>query len=440
MKVAVFGLGYVGTVTSVCLAARGHEVWGVDIDAAKVAMVADGRSPVIEPGLEELVARTVADGSLRTTTSAAAATAGASASLVCVGTPSSSSGATDLRYVMRAIDGIGVALRARHVSDPFHSVVVRSTVPPGSLDQFVTPALEERCGAPVGSGYGTAMCPEFLREGSGLADFFDPPFTVVGTADPQVASVLAELFDFLPEPVRVVPVRSAEALKYACNAFHANKVGFANELARLFRPLGVDSRQVMELFCEDTRLNISPNYLRPGFAFGGPCLPKDLRAVLHLGRMNSVDMPLLSGVMSSNHVTMADVVDRIMTGDVHGVALLGLSFKANSDDLRESPNVVLAETLIGKGIALKIYDPVVNPSRLVGTNLRFVESRLPHLRRLLADSASDALGEVDLAIVSSNDPAVVEALLACPPPRTIDLSGRLGAAVEALDGYEGVGW
>jgi GDP-mannose 6-dehydrogenase len=241
-------------------------------------------------------------------------------------------------------------------------------------------------------------------------------------------------------PIHIVETRTAEALKYACNAFHATKVAFANEMARVFRPLGIDSREVMELFCQDQQLNISPSYLRPGFAFGGPCLPKDLRALLHLGRMNSVDLPLLSGTLSSNDVCFLRVVDRVIAGQGMTVAMLGLSFKASSDDLRESPNVRLAETLIGKGYELRIHDPVVNPSNLVGTNRRYVESKLPHLHRLLFDSPVEALEGAQTAVVSSSDASVVAALLAAAPPRTIDLTGRLGSAVEALPGYDGVGW
>jgi GDP-mannose 6-dehydrogenase len=343
--------------------------------------------------------------------------------------------------VQRAAEEIAKSLGARGAAAGFHSVVVRSTVPPGTVDELVTPILEEALGG-SGSGFGAAMCPEFLREGSGVADFFAPPFTVVGTHHDKVADAVTELFGFLDVPVRVVATRTAEALKYACNAFHAAKVSFANEISRVFRPLGIDSRQVMELFCSDTQLNISPSYLRPGFAFGGPCLGKDLRALLHLARMNGVELPLLTGTMSSNEITVSDVVNRVTgytrTGDT--IALLGLSFKVMSDDLRESPNVELAERLVGKGYEVRIHDPVVKPSQLIGTNRQFVESRLPHLQRFMSDTAGQALAEAKLAVVSSSDPGVIEALESSPPPRIIDLIGRLGRNVEATEGYEGVGW
>jgi GDP-mannose 6-dehydrogenase len=435
VKIAVFGLGYVGTVTAACLAARGHDVWGVDVDEHKVAMIADGRTPVLEPGLSELVTDAVAREALHATTSIADALDGAEVSLICVGTPSAASGGTDLSYIERATEEIAKVLSTSADSSVMHAVVVRSTVPPGTVEDLVAPIL-----AGSGARVGTAMCPEFLREGSGVADFFDPPFTVVGTADPEVADLLSSLFRFLDQPVRVVPVRTAESVKYACNAFHATKVAFANEMGRVLRPLGIDSREVMSLFCEDRRLNISPSYLRPGFAFGGPCLPKDLRSLLHLGRMNSVDLPLLAGTLSSNELVLSDVVNRITAEGGMTVALLGLSFKMSSDDLRESPSVRLAETLFGKGYSIRIHDPVVKPSQLIGTNRVYVESRLPHLQHLLADSASEALEGADTAVVSSSDEGVIRALVAASPRRIFDLTGGLGSAVEALPGYEGVGW
>jgi GDP-mannose 6-dehydrogenase len=287
---------------------------------------------------------------------------------------------------------------------------------------------------------GAAMCPEFLREGSGIADFFASPFLVVGASDPGVAQTVADVFGFLDQPVRVVDVRTAEALKYACNAFHATKVSFVNEVSRLFRLLGVDSREVMALFCEDQVLNISPAYLRPGFAFGGSCLPKDLRSLMHLARMNGADLPLLAGTLVTNELVINEVVDRVVACEGRTVALLGLSFKMDTDDLRESPNVELAERLIGKGFDVRIYDPVVNPARLVGANRRHVESKLPHLRRLLTHEPAGAVRGADVAVVSSSEHAVVDALLTISPPHLIDISGQLGSKVESLSGYEGLGW
>jgi GDP-mannose 6-dehydrogenase len=440
MKVAVVGLGYVGTVTAAVLAVNGHDVWGVDVDAAKVDEIRAGRSPVAEPGLDALVAQAVADGALHATTSCVDALDGTDVSLVCVGTPSTARGGTDLSHLLRAVDDIAAGIRvARPPASRHHSVVIRSTVPPGTVEDVVAPALTGGL-ADTDIAVGTAMCPEFLREGSGIADFYASPFAVVGTTDHRVAGTVTNLLSFLDQPVRVVDVRVAEALKYACNAFHATKVSFTNEVSRLFRLLGVDSREVMSLFCEDLVLNVSPAYLRPGFAFGGSCLPKDLRSLLHLARMNGADLPLLAGALATNELVINQAIERVVACDARTVALLGLSFKMNTDDLRESPNVELAERLIGKGFDVQIYDPIVNPARLIGANRRHVEAKLPHLGRLLADDPGEALRGAEVAIVSSTDAGVLDALLKSPPRHLIDLTGRLGSEAESLHGYEGIGW
>ncbi len=440
MKVAVLGLGYVGTVTSVALASNDHEVCGVDIDADKVAMLAAGRSSVVEPGLDELVFQTVANGSLRATSDVDDALGGAELSLVCVGTPSLPQGGTDLGSIARAVTTIATSLGKGDLpASGHHALVIRSTVPPGTLQNLVDPLLSEQMASPS-LAIGTGVCPEFLREGCALVDFNEAPFTVVGTEDPRVGETMTRLFQFLSGTVRVVSPPVAEGLKYACNAFHATKVSFANELGRLFRILGVDSREVLELFREDTKLNISSQYLQPGFAFGGSCLPKDLRALLYLGRMNSLDLPLLAGTLATNALSVGDVVNRVLASNAHEVALLGISFKMNSDDLRESPYVDLAETLIGKGLGVRIYDPIVDPATLIGTNRQYVESKLPHLRRVLTSDPADALRNADLALVANSHPSVIAALIADAPNLIIDLKGDLGAQVEALPGYEGVAW
>jgi GDP-mannose 6-dehydrogenase len=382
----------------------------------------------------------VAKGFLTATTDAVEALERADVSLICVGTPSTPQGSTDLEYVRRAVADIRQAMdRVRPPVSGFHAVVVRSTVPPGTGDEVVAPVFAD---LPEETGWsvGTAMCPEFLREGSGVADFFDPPFVVVGTDHARVKQVLGRLFAFLDRELRYVDVRSAEALKYACNAFHATKVSFANEMGRIFRPYGVDSREVMEIFCEDRILNISPTYLRPGFAFGGSCLPKDLRSLLHMARVNDLDVPLLAGTLRTNELVVRDVLDRILATPAKVVAMLGLSFKMDTDDLRESPNVELVERLIGKGFEVRIFDPIINPGRLVGANLRYIEARLPHLGRLLASSPEEALQGSDVAVVATTDAAVLAALRGSPPERIMDLSGRLGPELERVPGYEGAGW
>jgi GDP-mannose 6-dehydrogenase len=440
MKVAVFGLGYVGTVTAACLASRGLDVVGIDVDATKVAAIQQGRSPVVEPGLDALIAQGVAAGTLRATSDVRVALDRADLSLVCVGTPSGTYGNTDLTYITRALEDLRSAIAS--VSPPgsgHHSVIIRSTVPPGVGESVVAPFFEPES-LPPGWSVGTGMCPEFLREGSGLDDFFAPPFVVVGTADERVASAVGQLFAFLGMEIHHVDVRTAEALKYACNAFHATKISFSNEMARILRSHGVDARAVMRIFCEDRTLNIAPTYLRPGFAYGGSCLPKDLRALQYMARMSGVDVPLLAGTALTNELVVRDLVDRIIATEERRVCLLGLSFKGDTDDLRESPNVEVAERLIGKGFQVRIFDPIINPDRLVGANRRYIDSKLVHLRRLLARSPEEALADADVVVVSSVDPEVLRALAAATPKRIFDINGRLGADIERLDGYEGVGW
>jgi GDP-mannose 6-dehydrogenase len=440
MRIAIFGLGYVGTVTAAGLASRGHQVYGVDVDAVKVNLISSGQSPVVEPGINELITTAVEQGNLSATTDALVALDRADVSLLCVGTPSMHQGGTDLSYLRRALDDIRRALEvATPPASGFHAVVVRSTVPPGTGDDVVRTTFASM--APdAGWAVGTAMCPEFLREGSGVSDFFNPPFLVLGTADQRVTDLVTEMFSFLSREIRLVDVRSAEALKYACNAFHATKVSFGNEMARIFRVLGVDSREVMRVFSEDKVLNISPAYLMPGFAFGGSCLPKDLRALLDMARVNALDVPLLAGTLQSNELVIADVVDRIIASPYRTIAILGLSFKMNTDDLRESPNVELAERLIGKGFDVRIYDPIVNPERLMGSNLRYIESRLPHLRRVLYATPREALEGSEAALVATSDRSAIDELRAAPPSWILDLHGRLGAEIERLPGYEGIGW
>lgn len=439
MRAAVIGLGYVGAVTAAGLAARGHDVVGVDVDGSKVAQLSAGRSPVVEPGLVELIGAGVASGRLRATTRVAEALEQAEVCLICVGTPSGAHGETDLGHIERALAEVREALReATPPEGGLLSVVVRSTVPPGTGDQVVTPVFDDAAGD--GWQVGTAMCPEFLREGCGVADFYEPPFLVVGTDHPGTRAQLEQLFAFLEMPAHHVDVRTAEALKYACNAFHATKVVFANEVARVFRSYGVDARRVMEIFCEDHKLNIAAAYLRPGFAFGGSCLPKDLRSLHHMARESDVDVPLMFATLTSNELVVREVVDRVVATGRCRVGMLGLSFKADTDDVRESPSVDLAERLVGKGYDVRIYDPVLVPEDLVGENRAHLASRLPHLSRLLAPTPEAALAGADVALVSSAAAPALEALLAADPSVVLDLHGALGPEVEALAGYRGTGW
>jgi GDP-mannose 6-dehydrogenase len=437
LEVVVVGLGYVGAVTAACLADRGHAVTGVDVDPLKVEEMDRGRSPVVEPRLAELIASTRESGALSVTTELLGVASRCDVIIVCVGTPDRSDGTVDLSHIERVSAEIGRALKS---AERFTVVVFRSTVPPGTVDGRLRPLLEQESGRRAGTDFGIAMAPEFLREGTSVQDFFEPALTVVGVQDEKTFSTVEHLFGGVEHPAHAVPVEAAEALKYACNAYHALKVTFANEVGRLLKARGVDSREVMRLFCMEDRLNISPAYLRPGFAFGGSCLPKDLSALTHVARVDDVEIPVIASIMRSNESHLRLAARRVLDSGVRDVALLGLSFKAETDDLRHSPFVELAETLLGKGVRLRIYDPIVNPERLIGANRRYVEGRLPHLSEILASTPREALRGAGFAVVGTADVESVDALLEANPEHVLDVHGGLGAAAEALPGYEGLAW
>ncbi len=437
MKIVVVGLGYVGAVTAACLAKLGHSVVGVDVDPHKLKPIEDGRSPIVEPGLEDLIAEGRSSGRLSVSSDLAAAAAGADAILVSVGTPARSDGTVDLTFVERVTEEIG-----KVISPPreFVVVVYRSTMPPGTVDGRLRPVLEQVSGGRTDVDFGVAMVPEFLREGSGVADFFDPPFTIAGVREERTLDVVRSVFSGVEQPVHPLRIEGAESLKYACNAFHALKITFANEIGRLLAAVDVDAREVMRVFCEDDRLNISPAYLKPGFSFGGSCLPKDLRALMHIARVADVDVPMLGGVMRSNDAHLQIAARRILDSGERTVGLLGLSFKPQTDDLRESPYVELAETLIGKGLSLRIFDPIVQPARLIGANRQYVERRLPHLRQMLCSTPEEALDGAGVAVVATADADVVRALGEARPAVVLDLHGGLGPELERQAGYQGIAW
>jgi GDP-mannose 6-dehydrogenase len=409
----------------------------VDPDPHKTDPLREGRSPIIETGVDELVRAARDAGTLEAGSDAASALAPAQLSLVCVGTPSQRNGSLDLRYLERVAAEIGRWLGG---APGFHAVVFRSTMVPGTINSRLVPILERESGRRVDSDFGVAVCPEFLREGSAVSDFFDPPLTLCGVRDERTAALLQELFGFLRAPFHTVDVVTAESLKYACNTFHAVKIAFANEIARISHAAGADSRKVMRLLCEDDHLNISTAYLRPGFAFGGSCLPKDLRALLYHARALDQDLPLLQGVVSSNEQHLRAGVREVLATGAREVALLGLSFKTGTDDLRESPYVELAETLLGKGIALRIYDPHVNPERLFGANRRYMDERLPHLSRILSADPAAVLAGAECAVLATTAAPARAALLAAPPPIVLDLTGAQPPEIEALSGFQGLAW
>ena len=388
MRISIFGLGYVGAVSLACLARDGHEVIGVDIDQAKLDLIASGKSPIVEEGILDLMRDVVASGLVKVTDNAAQAIEESELSFVCVGTPSQSNGSQNLDALTRLSEQMGEALKSK--SEP-HTVVVRSTVEPGTVEDVVIPVLEEYSGKRNGEDFFVCFQPEFLREGSSVQDYDNPPMTVVGVTDSRARGQLQSVFGQLPCKFIETDIRTAETLKYACNTFHTLKIVFANEIGRVCQALGSDSLRIMELLCEDSQLNISKAYLRPGFAFGGSCLPKDLRALLYMAKREDVEIPMLAGMLPSNQIHIDHAADMILRKGVHDVGIVGLSFKSGTDDLRESPLVTLVEKLIGKGMRLKIYDPEVRVARLMGANKRYIDEVIPHIGSLMCDSVAEAM-------------------------------------------------
>ena len=437
MKVAVIGLGYVGAVTSACLARDGHDVLGIDLDPAKLDLLRAGKAPIVEAEISEITRSAVESGRLKVDECLDGRINDADLVFVCVGTPSTSKGSTDLTAVRRVSEQIGAVLQSAQ-SCPV--IVLRSTVPPGTTEDVVKPILEEASGKTEGEGFGLCFQPEFLREGSSVTDFYNPPFTVVGGSGKSVEPLRALFKDFPGEFVATNP-RAAELLKFTCNTFHALKVAFANEIGRLGQAINVDPRVVMELVCEDKQLNISPAYLRPGFAFGGSCLPKDLRALLHVAKTHDVDLPILQGVLPSNDLHIDHAAQLVMSGKNRQVGLIGLSFKQGTDDLRESPLVRLAERLIGKGYELKIYDPAVSMALLLGSNKRFIQETIPHIESLLSDDLDEVCRFAATIVVGHRSKDIESALArhAAGIRRTVDLTGIDEKSAGGSD-YFGVCW
>jgi GDP-mannose 6-dehydrogenase len=436
MNVSIFGLGYVGCVSAACLAKQGHAVVGVDVNPLKVEMVRRGESTIVEAGIGELVAEVVASGALTATTSAAAAVAASELAMICVGTPGSPNGSLDLRYVERVCREIGAALRDRET--PF-TVVVRSTVLPGTVEGVVIPAIEESSGRRVGEGIEVCVNPEFLREGTSIRDFHAPPFTLIGATRDSAAERVRALYDGIDAPFYLVEIRAAEMVKYACNAFHGLKVSFANEVGNVCKALGIDSHEVMRVFCADTKLNISPAYLKPGFAFGGSCLPKDMRALIYRARQADVETPVLQAALESNRRQIERAADMVLETGHRRIGVLGLSFKEGTDDLRESPMVALVERLIGKGMELVIYDRNVSRGGLLGANREFVERQIPHIWSLMRDRMSDVVDGSD-TLVLGNRAAEFRDVSGREGQVVIDLVRVFEDRVTDGNGYRGVCW
>ena len=436
MRVSVFGIGYVGVVSCGCLAELGHEVIGVDVSQDKIAMLASGRSPIVEEAIDTLIAGAVRQGRLTATDDAALAVSGTDISFISVGTPSAPDGSVSLGAVDGVIKAIGAAIRKKSGS---HAVVMRSTVPPGTAEDRVIPMLEEASGRRLGHGLHYYSNPEFLREGTSVRDFRAPPFTLIGAPVGDDATLLREIYAAIDAPVHVAPIRVAESVKHISNVFHAVKLTFANEAGAILAAHGVDAREALRLLCEDRVLNISPAYLRPGFAFGGSCLPKDVRSFLSLADQKNLAAPMLRNLLPANTAIIDRTFEAIARHGRQPVALFGLAFKQGTDDLRESPFVLLAEKLLGKGYDLRIYDRFVRVATLMGSNRAYIDREIPHLERLMVGSPEAALSGTTIAIIGHIAPEDRPALVAALDGHVIiDLAGMPG--LQALPGYEGLCW
>ena len=438
LSISIFGLGYVGAVTAACLAERGFQVVGVDVNPDKVGMINSGQTPIVEEKIGDLVKEVVDAKRLQATTSVEDAIANTQDSLVCVGTPSRSNGDLELTYVKRVAEQIRDALAKK---DSYHTVIVRSTVLPGTTEEIVLPILEKHSGKKVGDGFGLCFNPEFLREGSSVKDFHAPPFTLVGVQHQKDADVVRQLYGWLDAEFLVEDIRTAEMVKYINNSYHAVKVAFANEVGRLCEALQIDSHAVMNIFCKDTKQNLSAYYLKPGFAFGGSCLPKDLRAILYKAKSLNVDMELFQSTLTSNRTQVEAGVKLIERLGNKKVGLLGLSFKAGTDDLRESPMVTLVETLSGRGFDIKIFDENVSLSRLMGSNKAFIEQELPHVSELLIESMDEVISQSDTIVIGNPDPrfaSVVDSI--SKDKHVVDLVRIVPEWKSTAANYHGIGW
>ena len=437
MKISIFGLGYVGTVSAGCLANDGHEVIGVDPVETKVNLINSGRSPIIETEINEIIEAMVATGRLRATTDSCEAVRESDLCFVCVGTPSQANGNLDLHYIRRICEQIGTALR----EDPRRkTVVIRSTVLPGTMHSMVIPILEESSGKTAGKDFGVCHNPEFLREGSAVKDFGAPPKTVIGELEEVSGSLLAELYKHLDAPLIRTNLATAEMVKYVDNSWHALKIGFANEIGNLGKALGVDAHEVMTIFCQDKKLNISPAYLLPGFAFGGSCLPKDLRALAYTAKMRDLNLPILTSILPSNEIQVNRGLQMIMEKGHRRIGVLGFSFKAGTDDLRESPVIEVIERLLGKGYDLRIYDKNVKIASLVGANRDFILNRIPHISRLMVDHVDAILDHAQTIVIGNRDPDFHQVPSQLRDGQTIVDFVRITESRSQNGKYEGICW
>jgi GDP-mannose 6-dehydrogenase len=437
MRITVLGLGYVGAVSAACLAREGHAVIGVDTNSLKVELIASGKAPIVEPGLAAIMAQQVNDGRLTATTRINEAVQQSDLMLVCVGTPSLRNGSIDLQFVKRVCEQIGVALR-EHPGAPV--VAMRSTLLPGSMRELVIPTLEAHSGKRAGREFGVCINPEFLREGTAVHDYYNPPKTVIGELNQASGDLLASVYAEMPGPLVRTDIGTAEMVKYADNAWHALKVGFANEIGNICKAISVDAHRVMDIFCQDTKLNLSSYYLKPGFAFGGSCLPKDLRALLYKARNVDVSAPILSAILPSNEQQVERGVRTVMEKGNRKVGILGFSFKAGTDDLRESPMVELTERLIGKGYDLRVYDANVQLASIHGANREYILNHIPHISRLMVESIEDVLAHARTIVIGNAAPEFADVPRMLTEEQTLIDFVRICESRSVAGAYEGLCW
>ncbi|MCJ7507490.1 MAG: UDP-glucose/GDP-mannose dehydrogenase family protein [candidate division Zixibacteria bacterium] len=438
MKISLFGLGYVGVVSSACLAKEGHKVIGVDINPLKVEMINNGKSPIIEEQIGELIEATVKSGNLSATNDVKEAVFSTEVSMVCVGTPSMKNGNLDLQYVRRVCEQIGEALKSKK---GFHTVVIRSTVLPGTTEDILIPILEKESGKKVYGDFTVCFNPEFLREASSVYDFYHPPYTLVGEGDEKAGNVVKEIYSSLDAPFLRDSIKVAEMVKYVNNSFHGLKVAFANEIGLVCNRLKIDGHKVMEIFCMDDKLNLSAYYLKPGFAFGGSCLPKDLRAILYKSKELDLELPVMQSIMKSNYSQIEQGIDMILSTKKKKVGILGLSFKAGTDDLRESPLVILVETLIGKGLKVKIYDQSVSLAKLFGSNKEYIEKEIPHISELMCSDLKELVESSEVIVIGNKAKKFEEAIKMNLKDKIIIDLVRISQDTQSLGkNYRGIGW
>lgn len=434
--ISIFGLGYVGCVGVACLAKLGHKVIGCDVDCNKVNRINQGLPTIVERDIDDVLKEGFDAGHVSATTSTDEAVAKSEISFLCVGTPNANDGRLDTSYLLSAARSIGFALRAK---SKFHIIIIRSTVPPGT-NELVTETLEKISGKRAGINFAVVSNPEFLREGMAVSDFLNPTITVIGSEDKRALSKLKEIYSPLGSEIVEVQPKVAEIIKFVNNSYHALKVAFGNEIGAICKKLDIDSHQVMDLFCKDTQLNISSYYFKPGFAYGGSCLPKDLKGLNFLAKSNQVEVPILSSIDLSNIIHIQRVMERIQQIGVRSIGIIGLTFKAGTDDLRNSAAIRLAESILGKGCSLRIYDRYLNIARATETNQRELNARIPHLLPLLEDNVEDIFSKTSLVIATVRNPELPELVKKYPDVHFLDLVRSKDASIETLPNYEGFCW